>query len=134
MNRVSREIAFPFHIGHDGGVAFVSDPYRAAFQHIIVVLLTQPGERVMLPEFGAPTGEYLFENLDESLAAEVSLRISQALSRWEGGVKIHDVSPRLDSLSEGALIVEINFSVPPRQDVLSTTIDVGGALNGESSG
>lgn len=133
-DRPSKEIAFPFHIGPHGGVAFVDDPYRIYFQHIVATVLTQPGERVMLPEYGTPTMGFLYENIEGGNAAEISLRIQQALGRWEPAVVIHEVTPSFNERQEGALVLTIEFSVPPRQEVLSTVVDVAGALNGESSG
>lgn len=122
----SREIAFPFHIGPHGGIAYVEDPYKAYFQHIVVTLLTQPGERVMLPGYGTPVQDYLFEPIE--VAAELSVFVRQALERWETGVIIHDVAPSLDAWEEGQLLITVEFSVPPRQEVLTTSIDVGGVV------
>lgn len=128
--RPSRTIAFPFRIGPHGGVAYVEDVQREHFQRILVALLTQPGERLMVPEFGTPTWAYLFENLDDSNAAEIAMRVQQALIRWVPEVVIHEVTPSLEALAEGELLLTVSFSVPPRQDVLTTTVDVGGALTG----
>jgi phage baseplate assembly protein W len=124
--RPSREIAFPFHIGPHGGVAFVEDRYKTYFQHIVVTLLTRLGERLMVPGFGSPVQDYVFEN--EDLSAEMVIFVRQALERWEPGVVIHDIVPAMDEWEPGKLLVTIEFSVPPRQDVLSTTIDVGGVV------
>jgi phage baseplate assembly protein W len=126
----SREIAFPFHIGPDGGIAYVEDTYRTAFQHLIVTLLTTPGERVMVPGFGTPVRDYLFENVDDVVGVELSILVRDAISAWEPGIVLHEVNPRTTSWEEGVLELEILFSVPPRQDVLSTVVDVGGAIGG----
>lgn len=133
-DRASREIAFPFHIGPHGGVAYVDDPYRTYFQHIVCTVLTQPGERVMQPEFGTPTMEYLYENIDEASASEVSIRVEQALARWESAIVIHEVTPSFEAIREGSLLLTISFSVPPRREVLSTVVDVAEAVSGGTSG
>lgn len=127
---MSRQIAFPFHVGHDGGIAYIEDPIQQALQRIIVTLLTSPGERVMSPEFGTPVREALFENIDEVSVADVVIRVQQALARWEPNVIIHDVIPSQEGLVQGGLVLTINFSAPPRQEVISTVVDVGGAITG----
>jgi phage baseplate assembly protein W len=132
--RPSREIAFPFHIGSHGGIAYVEDVYKTHLQHIVVTVLTSPGERVMATGFGAPTYEYLFENLDEMDASELSLQVRNAIETWEPAVVLHDVKPIINLGYEGELRIEITFSVPPRQDVLSTVVDVGGAIEGGLNG
>lgn len=129
--RPSREIAFPFHIGPDGGIAYVEDTYRTYLQHIIVTLLTSPGERVMVPEFGTPTREYLFENIDELTGAELSVLVQGAIGRWEPSVVINSILPRMDHAADGRLLLEIEFSVPPQDEVRTTVVDVTGALGGE---
>lgn len=130
----SREIAFPFHIGQDGGIAFVEDPLRAAFQHVVVALLTSPGERVMLPTFGSTTQSYVFENLDEGTAVEIALMVQQALNAWVPEVRILDVAPAMDDVNDGALLLQITYSVPPREDPMTTVVDVGGAIAGGTDG
>lgn len=124
----SREIAFPFRIGPDGGVAYVEDPYRAYFQHIVVVVLTSLQERLMLPEFGTTTRSYLFENIDDLTGAELALEVEEALRRWETAIVIERVSPILGEVESGSLGLQIEFSVPPRRETQVTVIDVGGAV------
>lgn len=126
----SREIAFPFRIGPDGGIAYVEDPYRTAFQHLYVTILTSPGERVMLPEFGAPTRSFLFESIDDLTSTELSTLIRDAARRWEPAVVVNAIRPVQEGADEGRLTLEIEFSVPPRDDVRTTVVDVTGALAG----
>lgn len=58
---------------------------------LLQLLLTNPGERVMLPEFGVDLRSLLFEPNDTLLEIEARRRIIQALERWEPRVQIQDV-------------------------------------------
>jgi phage baseplate assembly protein W len=132
--RPSREIAFPFRIGPDGGIAYVEDPYRTALQHLVQLILTRPGERIMLPGFGTEAANLLFDNINEVTGVELAMRVTAAIALWEPAIKIHDIRPSLRAMGEGALTLTIQFSVPPREEILSTVVEVGGAVRGEIGG
>ena len=74
---------FPFSINEDGRIRLTnsSDHLR---NEIISVLLTSPGERVNLPEFGCELKEFVFAPNDPIITTMIDLKISQALDRWLG--------------------------------------------------
>jgi len=65
---------------------------------LLQLILTNPGERVMLPQFGTPLRELLFEPNDESLAVDAEIMIAQAIDTWEPRIQIKDihVTPNID--------------------------------------
>ena len=75
--------AFPFTIDNLGRVATQTgdESLRA---RIIQVLLTSPGERVNLPEFGCGLRELLFDPNNEILAATTEFSVNRMLVRWLG--------------------------------------------------
>lgn len=123
----SREIAWPFHIGPQGGVAFVEDPYLSAVQHLKQLILTNVGERLMRPTYGASVAEYQFENIDDVAASELALRLRAALTDWEPNLVVHKVQPFLD-VGEGVMQLSISFTVPPGNAVFTTVVGVGGTM------
>src|SRR5260370_19754152 len=52
------------------------------------VLLTSPGERVDLPQFGCGLRQLVFASLSDALAATVKLRTLQALGQWLAGIVV----------------------------------------------
>jgi len=58
---------------------------------MLTLLLTNPGERVMLPEFGTPLRRLIFEPNDETVALEARTMIIESLLRWEPRVAITNV-------------------------------------------
>ena len=72
---------FPFGVDAAGGIGGGSDG-AAIRAEIIQVLLTSPGERVNLPEFGCGLLNLVFEPDDGVLAAALEFTIGQALTRW----------------------------------------------------
>lgn len=80
---VTQAIAVPFTVGSAGRLR-AADGDEALRGRIMQVLLTTPGERVDLPEFGCGLLNLVFEPNDELLAAAMGFTVGQALTRWLG--------------------------------------------------
>ncbi len=52
----------PLHIDQIDGYALTKDFKQVAAQNLKMVVMTNPGERIMIPEFGVGIKTYLFEN------------------------------------------------------------------------
>ena len=79
------DYAHPFRIDPLSGQAGQS-PYGAHVDQMIrQVLLTAPGERVDLPEFGCGLRQLLFAPNSDGLQATTQLLVRRALDRWLAG-------------------------------------------------
>ena len=91
---------------------------------LLCLLLTNPGERVMLPEFGTPLKKLLFEQNDAFLRQEAKRIVSQSIERWEPRIVVQNIkvssNPDSSSLNpdddgtqkEHILMVKIIFVDP----------------------
>jgi uncharacterized protein len=79
-----RHLAFPFRIGSDGRCAAPLNDDAQIRDELLQLLLTSPGERLFLPEFGGGVRRLVFEPASEALRGVVKARITNALSRWLG--------------------------------------------------
>ncbi|MGY4532001.1 phage baseplate assembly protein W [Pseudomonas sp. TE3786] len=79
-----RHLAFPFRIGSDGRTAAPVDDAAQVRDELLQLLLTSPGERLFLPEFGGGVRKLVFEPASEALRGVVKARITNGLSRWLG--------------------------------------------------
>jgi hypothetical protein len=79
------DYAFPFRIDPASGQAGQSPYGRHVDEMIRQILLTTPGERADLPEFGCGLRQLLFAPNSDALQATTQLMIQQALSRWLAG-------------------------------------------------
>tara|TARA_R110000765_G_scaffold314119_1_gene407001 strand:+ start:40 stop:405 length:366 start_codon:yes stop_codon:yes gene_type:complete len=78
-------------------------------QNVKNLLLTTPGERVMLPLFGAGLKRYLFENVDSaSIESEIIAGISYQFERYLSSVKLLDVAVRQE---DNFLLVKVFYSL-----------------------
>ena len=93
-------------------------------QNLKMLLLTNPGERVMRPGFGVGIQKYLFEMSDNSVYAEIDSNIRQQVSIYFPFVKIKNVRFDSKDADSNKIKLTIIYSVPriSLNDVL--TIDV----------
>lgn len=82
MNRT--DYAFPFRIDAASGQGAQS-PYAAHVDEMIrQILLTTPGERADLPEFGCGLRRLLFAPNSDALQATTQLMVQRSLTQWIG--------------------------------------------------
>lgn len=77
-----RHLSFPFHIGSDGRTAQITTLEEHVRDELMQLILTNPGERAFLPEFGGGVRRLVFEGAGDVTEAMAKAMISQALSRW----------------------------------------------------
>jgi phage baseplate assembly protein W len=80
----NRHLAFPFRVGNDGRTVQVSTLEEHVRDEIMQLILTSPGERAFLPEFGGGLRRLVFEPAAETTAAMTKAMLTQAISRWLG--------------------------------------------------
>ena len=109
---IRRDFRYPFAIDAVSRQAAQSDYASHAEQMIRQVLLTDPGERVCLPTFGAGLRRLLFAPLNASLSATTKLIVTQSLNEWLGDqIMVQDVTVET-ALSPPAVLM----SGPPLPD------------------
>ena len=95
------------------------------------LILTSPGERVMLPTFGAGVRRLLFEPLTSETFSKVSQRISSQVTKFMSYLKIENISfvtPDQDSsLSPNSVRLIIKYNIGPINDndtlIITQSID-----------
>jgi len=105
------DYTFPFRIDPVSGQAAQS-PYGTHVEQMIrQVLLTDPGERVDLPEFGCGLRQLIFAPNSDALQATTQLIVRKALDRWLGN-QIDVQNVRVSSGpggDESQIVVEIDY-------------------------
>jgi phage baseplate assembly protein W len=79
-----RHLAFPFRIAPDGRTAAPANDGDHVRDELLQLLLTNPGERPFVVEFGGGVRKLVFEPASDVLRSVTKARITQALSRWLG--------------------------------------------------
>jgi len=103
-----RGFGFPPRVGADGRFVW-SEGETNVRESIAVILKTEPGERVGLPEFGAGLGRFLFEPNEPSTHARVQDAITRALARWEARVEVESVAVACDPEQREVAVATITY-------------------------
>jgi phage baseplate assembly protein W len=93
-----KHLSFPFRIGRDGRANDVSRLDDHVREELIQLILTNPGERLFLPEFGGGIRRLIFENIDAPTETITKARLTQAVSRWLGNrVSVVDIDVKFEN-------------------------------------
>ena len=103
------ELLHPFALGPGGSVAVTADPDKQISQHVRALISTEPGERVVLSDYGVPTQEMLFAPDDELVAESIATRAGEALGRYEPGVVLQRVIPVVHPEGSGISEIAVDY-------------------------
>jgi Bacteriophage baseplate protein W len=123
------DFAHPFRIDAASGQAAQAAYQDHVEQMIRQVLLTDPGERVCLPEFGAGMRRLIFAPLSAGLEATLQMVVTNSLNRWLGNqITVLNVSVQTaDSgaaLPNGAILIFIEYELIETRSVRQTEVKV----------
>jgi phage baseplate assembly protein W len=105
-----RGLAFPPRVGADGRVAF-SEGEQNVRESIQVILMTDPGERLMRPDFGVGLSPLLFEPNVATTRHLIAGRIASALAQWEPRVNVESVDVEPDPDDPQGVVVAITYQL-----------------------
>ena len=112
----------------DGAYRLISEHADLVKQNFKNLVLTSPGERMMIPDFGVGILSFLFENDTPDLRESIRSRISQQVQKYMPFVQLSEINifPSLDDeLSmDNSLNVQIYYSIPALEmvDILEISI------------
>ena len=134
---IRRDIRYPFAIDAASGQAAQTDYASHVDQMIRQVLLTDPGERVCLPTFGAGLRRLLFAPMNSSLGTSTKLIVTQSLNQWLGNqITVKDVTVATSTsttggtpapgppLPDSAISIQITYVLIETQTVMKTQVQV----------
>lgn len=133
---IRRDIRFPFAIDAASGQAAQTDYASHVDQMIRQVLLTNPGERVCMPTFGAGLRRLLFAPLNASLGATTKMIVTQNLNQWLGNqITVKDVNVQTQDSSTGgtlsgpplpdsAIVIQVTYVLVETQTIMQTQVQV----------
>lgn len=101
-------ISFPPRVGADGRFLWSGGEGNIR-ECITVILKTEPGERVGVPDFGAGLGRFLFEPNVPATHARVRDAIQRALARWERRIQVEGVEVGVDPADAEAALATITY-------------------------
>ncbi|OAN36784.1 GPW/gp25 family protein [Mycolicibacterium iranicum] len=107
-------LSFPFRIGPDGRTAEVSRIEDHIRDEVIQLVLTSPGERAFLPQFGGGAKRLVFEGSGEATEAMAKSMLSQSLARYLGHrITVEDL---VVTAEESTLRIDLRYRIAGTED------------------
>ena len=106
------------------GYTMIDDFGTLIKQNFKMLVLTNPGERVMNPDFGVGITQYLFENFNTSIYTDIEDNIRKQVEKYLPVVTVHRVRFDDSNPDRNTLGVAIEYSIPVLgiKDLLEFTI------------
>lgn len=102
--------SFPIKVNAKGGLDWSTGPDRIQAA-IWLILSTSPGERLMLPTFGAGIKDSVFESNSEVVCARLQTTIRKALTQWEPRIDLVSVQATPSPDQPSLVLVNISYQI-----------------------
>lgn len=93
-----------------GEVELISDEADIK-QSLEIILSTQPGERLMLPNFGCELSQFLFEEIQQEVITSIKGIVTDALLYHEPRIKINQVEVDVSESETELLLISIDYTI-----------------------
>lgn len=93
-------------------------------QNFKMIILTNPGERVMNPDFGVGIKQFLFESFESDVYSRIDLKIREQVTTYLPIVVIENIQFGTGGEDENKLALRIEYRIPDiaTRDLLEFTI------------
>lgn len=105
------QVSVPFALSPDGSISKRTDPDMQAFDRLQSLLNTEPGERVMLPDYGISATSLIFDPDVDYVRNELNNQIQYQSTIWEPDIEIRTVIVPDDVAEQGTAAIQVEFQV-----------------------
>ena len=96
----------------DGPFSLNKNMLDVVKQNLKTLILTDKGDRIMIPNFGVGLRKFLFENMNSSVNIQIEQEIIDQVRKHMPFVNINRVSILEDPNNLNKIYVSVNFTVP----------------------
>jgi len=120
----SLAVALPLQLNSGTGFNMITNIKKLFQQNLKMLILTNPGERVMDPSFGVGLKRYLFENFGLDTQAQIETKIREQTNIYIPAIRIEDIFFGNTDPDNNYLGIQIRYSIPNIRvsDLLEITI------------
>ncbi len=94
-------------------------------QDLKMLVLTNPGERMMNPSYGVGLKHLLFSQNTEDLESEIKEKITSQVANYMSFISIEDIQVQTSEVSENGLYIILKYYIPALKTIeeLNLTIE-----------
>ena len=114
----------PLTLDSGDGYTSIKSLKRLINQNFKMLILTNPGERVMEPEFGIGIKQFLFENFQSDVYARIDSRIREQTAIYIPIISITSIEFGTGGIEDNSIAIRIEYRIPDiaTSDLLEFTI------------
>lgn len=110
--------SFPIKVNAKGGLDWSTGPDRIQAA-IWTILSTSPGERLMLPTFGAGIKDYAFESNSQVACAQLQTAVQKALTEWEPRIQLVSLQATPSTEQDSLVLISISYQIRNTNDLFN---------------
>jgi phage baseplate assembly protein W len=124
MRVASYAVKLPLAQDSADGYAMIKRLKRLVKQNLKMLILTNPGERVMEPDYGVGIRQFLFENFGSDVFARIDTTIREQVAQYMPAVQIKKLQFSGSDPDTNTLTLYLEYSIPQiaTSDLLEITI------------
>ena len=117
-------VSLPLELDSVDGFVMLKSVKRLIKQNFKMLLLTNPGERVMEPDFGVGIKQFLFQNFGSGTEAQIDSKIRKQVNIYLPIINVNNISFGSADPDNNHLGFAISYSIPDlgATDLLEFTI------------
>lgn len=106
-------VKFPLSISEQGDFSLNQNVKEMVKQNFKNLLLTVPGERIMIPEFGVGISRFLFEQKGVGVLESITSAISSQVLKYMPYIQIIDIDTSNSDDTEELVSIKIKYFIKP---------------------
>lgn len=117
-------VALPITLDSADGFTMYYTIRATLKQNFKMLVLTNPGERVMEPGFGVGIKQFLFSNFAADYRSQISGKIQSQVAKYMPAISIRSIDFLDSAADRNTLSIRITYSIPELnlQDLIDITI------------
>lgn len=108
----SISVRLPVTLDDTDGFGMITSVTDMIKQNLMMLLLTNPGERSMIPLYGVGITQYLFQNFSENVYADIDKKIRQQVAKYMSIVTVQEVNFYSMEPDSNKISFRLVYSIP----------------------
>lgn len=100
----------------------MSTDVQVLVSNIKMILIVEPGERLMMPDYGTALRQYVFGPMDGSTGPDIEAEIRRSIGLWEPRVTINSIA--VNQVDERTLSVQLTCTSKLNQETFNASVEL----------
>lgn len=122
MPKAKPGLVFPLELNSDGAGYTTADLEQAVKFNVKNIILTNPGERIMIPDFGVGVQRALFEQISNKLLQNIQNKILEQISIYADYITVLSIQVRQSG--EVAINIKLKYQIDFAEIVDTLDIEI----------